>query len=91
VRAGGGRAVRFDKKSGVFLGIAAEYRAAIDEAEKLWRKSRWASVRRDPVKADAIRRKLAALEARLDAARGLLFAHVRGVESDRMRADGGHP
>jgi hypothetical protein len=85
MRAGDGQRVRFDKRCRVFLGIAAEYRSAITQAEKLWRQAHRASVRRDPAKADAVRRAIAAVEERLDAARAALFAHTREVANDPMR------
>lgn len=77
-----GHRVRFDARSEAFSGIAANYRAALDKAEKLWRRLAKPHVARDPKKTDKVRRELAELDTKLDAAREALLGHTRKHASD---------
>jgi len=80
-----GKRVRFDQRDHVFSGIASEYRDALREAERLWRRLGQRNVQRDLVKRDRILRALAVLEERLNRARAALLEHTRRISLDPMR------
>ena len=80
-----GKRVRFDMRCQVFAGIASEYRDALRQAERVWRKLSHRGVQRSPAKKDAILRELVGLEGRLDRARAALFEHTRKIALDPMR------
>ena len=80
-----GKRVRFDVRSQVFLGIAAEYRVALNLAERLWRRLGRNYIHRDARKKDKTLRELALVEQRLDRARAALFEHTRRISQDPLR------
>src|SRR5271170_5722277 len=80
-----GRRVRFDMRSEPFRGITRDYREALGDAERVWRKLESRSAKRSPARRDAILRHLSVLEGRLDRARQALFEHTRQLAVDPMR------
>jgi hypothetical protein len=80
-----GKRVRFDVRSRVFLGIAAEYRDALNLAERLWRRLSRNHIQRDARRKDKTLRELSDVEQRLDRARAALFEHTRKIAVDPLR------
>ncbi len=80
-----GKRVRFDVRSRVFVGIAAEYRDALNLAERLWRRLGRDYIQRDARRKDKALRELALVEKRLDQARAALFEHTRRITRDPLR------
>lgn len=84
-RSRSGRRIRFNAKSSQFTSLASEYRAALRRAEMLWKALQRPGLHSTPAKADRLRRELALVEDRLDAARSALLNHTRVLAADPMR------
>lgn len=69
--------VRFDVESEHFDQVASELRAAIEAADRLWRRLNRAEAKGDFSKAKRIGRKLEAADARVEAAHEKLQEHTR--------------
>jgi hypothetical protein len=80
-----GKRVRFDIRDRTFSGIASEYRDALRQAERLWRRLGQRNVERSPATKDRVLRGLAILEGRLNRARAALFEHTKRIAQDPMR------
>src|SRR5262245_54644880 len=74
-----GRRVRFDPQCAAFSVIAATYRTALVQAEKLWRRVQKPRVAKSGPLAERLRCDLDVAEAALEAARAALLAHTRNM------------
>jgi hypothetical protein len=78
--------IRFDATSPVFEEIAGEYRRALAQAERLWKRFEKAEDEGDFSKAKRLKRKLDAADARLEAAREALQGHITATTKHSMRS-----
>jgi hypothetical protein len=78
--------VRFDATSPAFEEIAGEYRRALAQAERLWKRFEKAEDEGDFSKAKRLKRKLDAADVRLEAAREALQEHITATTKHNMRS-----
>jgi hypothetical protein len=77
--------VRFDATSPAFEEIAGEYRRALAQAERLWKRFERAEDEADFSLAKKLKRKLDAADVRLEAAREALQGHITATTMHNMR------